>query len=133
MTMATQRQRAQVAFLASGAQLEVGDPAALPLPLETLVGTTASCPHLVEAIESGLTANVFKVSAGGHTWTLKRKRDEILVRNVDGQTSFLNEVQRRRDFTDLMGRPGTAALLTHIVPTRYASLPADKKRFCYHF
>jgi len=117
-----QRQQAQLAFLASGAQLEVGERSALPLPLEVLVGTTASSAHVVEAFESGLTAYVYKVVAEGRAWTLKLKRAESLVRNVDGQTSFLNEVQRRKDFTELKRRPETVPLFTHIVDTQYASL-----------
>lgn len=44
------------------------------------------------------------------------------MKNVDGQTSFLNEVQRRRDFTELKRHPETASLFTHIVDTHYASL-----------
>lgn len=122
MNLEKQRQAAQLAFLASGQQLEVGDRSALPMPLEELAGTTAESAHVVQAIESGLTAYVYAIEAAGQRWTLKRMRPESLVKNIDGQTSFLNEVQRRRDFTALKSEPETAPLFTHIVDTRYASL-----------
>jgi len=122
MSLEKQRQQAQLAFLASGAQIEVGNKAALPMPLEQMVATTPASPHVLASFESGLTARVYKVQAGGRAWTLKLNRPESLVKNVDGQTSFLNEVQRRRDFTEFKSRPETAPLFTHIVDTTYASL-----------
>ncbi|HYO54044.1 hypothetical protein [Archangium sp.] len=122
MGLEMRRQQAQLAFLASGEQLEVGERSALPLPLEELAGTTTSSAHVVKSFESGLTAHIYKIMAGGRAWTLKRQRAESLVKNVDGQTSFLNEVQRRGDFTELKRRPETAPLFTHIVETQYASL-----------
>ncbi|OJH39100.1 hypothetical protein [Cystobacter ferrugineus] len=122
MSLEEERQHAQLSFLASGQPLEVGDRTALPLPLETLVTTTAHDAHVVQAIESGLTASVYRIQADGCHWTLKRKRPESRVKNVDGQTSFLNEVQRRRDFTELKRDASRASLFTHIVETQYASL-----------
>ena len=100
----------------------VGERSTLPLPLETLKTLTAESPHVVQAFDSGLTALVYRLRAGGRDWTLKRQRPESLVRNVDGQTSFLNEVQRRADFTALKADPERAPRFTHIVETRYASL-----------
>ncbi|MET0400799.1 MAG: hypothetical protein ABW123_00295 [Cystobacter sp.] len=122
MSREEERQRAQLAFLASGQQLEVGERATLPLPLETLAATTAGDAHVVQAIDSGLTASVYRIQAQGRHWTLKCKRPESRVKNVDGQTSFLNEVQRRQDFTLLQRDERTAPRFTHIVETRYASL-----------
>ena len=122
MGLEKSRQRAQLALLASGEQLEVGEPGGLPLPLAQLTGTTAASPHCLASFESGLTARVYRVAAAGRDWTLKCKRAESLVRNVDGQTSFLNEVQRRQDFTELKRDPERAGLFSHIVATRYASL-----------
>lgn len=122
MSLEKERQNAQLAFLASGKSIEVGDRSTLPLPLEQLTGTVASSEHVVTAFESGLTAHVYKIQSSGSAWTLKRKRAESLVKNVDGQTSFLNEVQRRHDFTELKGRPQVAPLFRHVVNTVYASL-----------
>ncbi|ATB43077.1 hypothetical protein CYFUS_008556 [Cystobacter fuscus] len=122
MTLEEERQHAQLSFLASGQPLEVGDRSTLPLPLEILAATTAHDAHVVQAIESGLTASVYRIQAGGRHWTLKRKRPESRVKNVDGQTSFLNEVQRRRDFTELKRDASSAPRFTHLVETHYASL-----------
>jgi hypothetical protein len=122
MSLEKERQQAQLVWLASGRQIEVGDRAALPLPLQRLVATEAISPHVEETFTSGLTAQVYKITAAGRSWTLKCKRQESLVKNVDGQTSFLNEVQRRRDFTDLKGTPEGAAQFAHVVDTQYASL-----------
>ncbi|MDD2715018.1 MAG: hypothetical protein PHW04_03870 [Candidatus Wallbacteria bacterium] len=122
MNLETQRQQAQLDFLAGGAQIEVGNAANLPIPLDQLSATTADSPHVVKAFSSGLTAHVYKIKAGGQFWTLKCKRQESLVKNPDGQTSFLNEIQRRRDFFELKRSPANASLFTHIVETEYASL-----------
>ncbi|SEM54261.1 hypothetical protein SAMN05444354_11897 [Stigmatella aurantiaca] len=121
MSLEKERQQSQLAFQASGQQIEVGEKSALPLPVEQLAHTTPQSEYVVKAIESGLTAYVYRIQAGGRHWTLKRKRAESLVKNVDGQTSFLNEVQRRRDITALQRQPETAPLFTHIVETQYAS------------
>ena len=115
MSLEQERQRAQLSWLASGRPLEVGERSTLPLPLETLKTLTAESPHVVQAFDSGLTALVYRLRAGGRDWTLKRQRPESLVRNVDGQTSFLNEVQRRADFTALKADPERAPRFTHIV------------------
>ena len=44
------------------------------------------------------------------------------MQNPDGQASFLNELQRRRDLARLMRTPEQAERLAGIVPTQYASL-----------
>jgi hypothetical protein len=122
MSLEQERQAAQLAWLESGEQIEVGDPGALPLPIEQLAATTPASPYVEEVFDSGLTAHVYRIAAGGRRWTLKCKRSESLVKNVDGQTSFLNEVQRRRDFTELKADPARAPRFRHIVSTQYASL-----------
>jgi hypothetical protein len=122
MSLEQERQNAQLAFVASGQQIEVGDLELLPLPVAQLASTTSSSPHVELAYESGLTAYVYKIQASGRSWTLKCKRAESLVKNVDGQTSFLNEVQRRRDLAALQHNPESSSQFTHIVETTYASL-----------
>jgi hypothetical protein len=114
------RRAAQLAFLASGAELEVGSVRDCPLTLATLAGTGGGEPWVVGVYGGGLTARVFRVRAQGRDWTLKIARRPALVKNVDGQTSFLNELQRRADFVRLKARgaPGLEA----IVDTTYASL-----------
>ena len=75
---------------------------------------------MVEHFGGGLTAQVLHLCINGAHYTLKQKRAESLVRNVDGQTSFLNEVQRRADFSRLKGDAAWAGRFDHIVPTLYA-------------
>lgn len=82
---------------------------------------SSSDPCVVECFDGGLTAQVLHLCIDGRHYTLKQKRHEALVRNTDGQTSFLNEVQRRADFTRLKNDPLWAGRFDHIVPTIYAN------------
>lgn len=121
MTPEQQRHQAQLAFAASGAELEVGSPADCPLPVELLLATTAASPWVTQRFAGGLTAEVYRIEAGGRPWTLKRARMPCKVQNVDGQTSFLNEVQRRAEIQRLKARPGGAERFAALVDTQYAS------------
>jgi len=114
------RQQAQLAFAASGANLVVGEASACPLPPAALAALTPADPCVVEQFSGGLTARVLHLCIDGVHYTLKQRREEALVRNIDGQTSFLNEVQRRADFTRLKADPAWAGRFDHIVPTLYA-------------
>lgn len=120
MSLEEQRRLGQLAFLASGQELEVGDPSQLPLPLAELLTLSASSPAVEQVFEGGLTAVVYKLRLDGRCWALKRQRQRSLVQNVDGQTSFLNEVQRRKELREL--KPAAAPLREHLVQTCYASL-----------
>ncbi len=81
------------------------------------VGDARVCRRL----DSGLTAQVFELQAGDRRWTLKRARPRALVQNIDGQTSFLNEVQRRIDLAALKARDSDPQRWAAIVDTQYAS------------
>ncbi len=121
MTPEQQRHRNQLAFVASDTELEIGERAACPLPLEQLVATTGTEPYVREYFSGGLTAHVYRIHAGGRDWTLKRARERCKVQNVDGQTSFLNEIQRRAELRALKRDPRFATGLRTIVDTHYAS------------
>ncbi len=116
-----QRREEQLAFVASGAEIQVGDPAACPLPVDALASVEGHEPFVVQVFGGGLTAKVFRLRAGGRDWTLKRARVPCLVQNPDGQTSFLNEVQRRADLTALKAPAGGAARFRGVADTAYAS------------
>ncbi|MCW8329863.1 hypothetical protein MD588_13710 [Photobacterium sp. SDRW27] len=119
MNLEQQRQQAQQAFVESGQNIEIGTLQGMPLTLQQLKNTTAESSYVVEVFNSGLTAVVYHLKIDGQHWTLKRKRKDCLVKNIDGQTSFLNEVQRRRDLVELKrGYPGS---FKHIVDTQFAS------------
>lgn len=119
-THATARQQAQLAFATSGQNLIEGDVANCPLSPAALAALTPDSPLVVEHFDGGLTARVLHLSVAGVHYTLKQRRAEARVLNIDGETSFLNEVQRRADFTRLKADPVCSERFEHIVPTLYA-------------
>jgi hypothetical protein len=118
----SERRQSQLDFQASAIEIEVGDRRDCPLPLSELLALHPGHPAVREVHEGGLTAVVYKVHALGRNWAVKRARTPCLVQNVDGQTSFLNEVQRRAEITALRAKPGGAGRFPGIVDTVYASL-----------
>ncbi|WP_417067386.1 hypothetical protein [Niveibacterium terrae] len=106
MSRDRERQQSQLAFVASGNDIEVGDRGRLPLPADVLKNLRGDENFVVARLEGGLTAEVWRLKAAGREWTLKRARARCLVQNVDGQTSFLNEIQRRADIAALKALPG---------------------------
>jgi hypothetical protein len=115
------RQAEQLAFAASSLPLIVGSLAGFQLDLAALQAISPEHPAVELAIESGLTSHVYRVRIGDRAWTLKRARAQALVRNIDGQTSFLNEVQRRADLERLKRQPGGEIRWAGIVGTQFAS------------
>lgn len=107
----------QLAFMASAAELELGDLAATPFSREQL--RSLGPAQAAQWIDSGLSAEVFRLQAGGRQWTLKRARPEARVRNIDGQTAFLNEIQRRIDHQALKRQD--PARWTGLVDTAWGS------------
>ena len=70
---------------------------------------------MTAVLESGLTARVFQLKLAGAAYALKKARPNCLVQNLDGQTSFLNELQRRAEIDALRQRWGAdlpAAIMT---------------------
>ena len=120
MNKADIRRTLQLEFINSNVEIEVGDVLDLPLDISELKMIDHNSKYVVQHFDSGLTANVYKLSINGKYWTLKKKRDDILVKNIDGQTSFLNEIQRRRDFEYLKTLDRQS--YQEIVDTTYASL-----------
>ena len=92
------RRKSQLEFVASDQDLTVGEEALLPMSLEALQNTNQSSEYVMESYDAGLTGVVYHICIAGKHYNLKLKRKESLVQNTDGQTSFLNVVQRRRDF-----------------------------------
>ncbi len=121
MTLEARRHAEQLDFVARGAPLVVGSLVDFPLDLATLKDMHPGDPRVEATLDGGLTARVHCLVADGRRWTLKRARPEALVRNTDGQTSFLNEVQRRADLERLKRQPGGEQRWTGIVDTVFAS------------
>jgi len=120
MSNADERRKSQAQFLTSGCELEAGDISALPIDLY-IISNIQAYPQYIEAhIKSGLTADIYKLNIDGRLWNLKKKREEILVKNADGQASFLNEIQRRADFENL--KKINPEIYSGIIDTCYASL-----------
>ena len=119
MSFSDERRENQLSFIKSGSELEVGSLKDLPLSVEELQKIDENSNYVVKVFDSGLTAIVYKLNINGKLYNIKKKRDKILVQNIDGQTSFLNEVQRRNDFYILKvkNREG----FNGIVDTIYAS------------
>lgn len=114
------RRNKQLEFLAAGDDIEIGDASLLPISLSEILELNEGSACVEKFFSGGLTARVFMLNIGGRRWNLKKKRAEILVKNVDGQTSFLNEIQRRRDFELLKKKDASA--FKGVVDTAYASL-----------
>ncbi|MEW6705046.1 MAG: hypothetical protein AB1430_09370 [Pseudomonadota bacterium] len=115
------RQQAQLEFAGSGAELRLGTLAGLPWTAHQLQTLEAGHPAVRQRLDGGLTAQVFELLDGGRRWTLKRARPRALVHNVDGQTSFLNEVQRRIELAALKASAADPARWAALVDTQYAS------------
>jgi predicted Ser/Thr protein kinase len=114
-----ERQRMQLEFHESNQNIIVGNELQLPLSIEELKLIDEKSKWVVESFKSGLTAVVYHLEINGNHYNLKKKRPESLVKNIDGQTSFLNEVQRRKDFEAL--RLENKIIDKGIVKTIYAN------------
>ncbi|HGA2224927.1 TPA: AarF/UbiB family protein [Klebsiella variicola] len=114
------RQQRQQVFDRSGEPLIVGDVSHCPLPPETLAALGPDSPYVVQVYGSGLTGEVYRLRIAGKEYNLKKRRAVAGVANLNGQLSFLNEVQRRQALQRLKDDPVTAPRFTHIVPTLYA-------------
>lgn len=115
------RHRQQLAFVASGQELEVGQVADCPIAVAQLAATDGGQPYVNRVLSGGLTAEVYQLKAAGQLWTLKRARQRCKVQNIDGQTSFLNEVQRRADVQRLKAQAHGSERFAALVDTQYAS------------
>jgi hypothetical protein len=115
----------QLAILDAGTELATGSLDGLPWSAAELGALRDDSPPVTMTIGSGLTAIVRRVEEpepAARRWTLKQARAESLVRNLDGRTSFLNEVQRRIDVQALKAAPGGRERWRGLVDTRHASL-----------
>lgn len=101
LTLDERRQQANLAFIASGAEFAFGNVAALPLPVADLQALNADSPGVESVHDGGLTAEVLCLAHAGRRWAVKRARAECRVRNADGATSFLNELQRHAELAPL--------------------------------
>lgn len=121
VTIMNDRQIKQLEFQNSKENIIVGNETLLPISLDILCSPDklSSLGYIKKKFANGLTAVVYKLEINNRPYNLKVKRQNSLVKNVDGQTSFLNEVQRRRDFEIL--RKKNYVIDKGIVKTIYAN------------
>jgi len=113
------RKKSQLLFLNSNKEIQVGRKENLPLSIDDIKEINQES-LVVEEVLKGFTSIVYKIKVDGQYYALKKKREKAIVRNIDGRTSFLNEIQRRRDFENL--KKTVPQLCSGIVETIYASL-----------
>lgn len=114
------RRKRQLEFLKSKENIIVGSLEKLPISIKELLEIDEESSYVKKCFSGGLTAKVYKLEINGKLYNLKKKREKILVKNIDGQTSFLNEVQRRRDFEKIRKRDDV--IDQGIIKTLYANL-----------
>jgi len=111
------RREFQQKFDESGEDLIIGSLEGFPLPLEDLLAIDETSSLVVEVHDSGLSGTVYRLDLEGKSYALKVK-GESQVRNIDGRTSFLNEIQRRKELLSL--KRGNPRKYRGIVDTIYA-------------
>ncbi len=114
------RQKKQMDFHNSNENIIIGDQSKLPISINLLKDPLKleALGYVEKIFDNGLTATVYKLNIDSKTYNLKIKRETSLVKNIDGQTSYLNEIQRRRDFE--MFRISDPIIDAGIVKTIYA-------------
>jgi hypothetical protein len=107
------RQQANLQFLEQGENFTVGNIDDCPLPLAVLSQLSAESVGVEATYTGGLTAVVYKLRVRDKYYAIKRARADCLVRNDDGKTSFLNELQRHAEIRVLRAQgiifPGVMA------------------------
>ena len=92
ITLDARRQQSALQRLRQAEDLVVGDAAQLPVAPATLQALTPTSPGVEQVCAGGLTAVVYKLRTAAGVLAVKQARPECLVRNLDGQTSFVNEL-----------------------------------------
>ncbi|MCS3458748.1 hypothetical protein [Aeromonas sp. BIGb0445] len=116
------RQARLLQMLQRDEEIQIGRERDCPLTLAQLQSLHEGHPAVLEVYHSGLTAQVFHLKVEGHHWCLKRRLPESRVANIDGQTAFLTELERRREIEALREQHPT--LLPHVVCTSFGSARA---------
>ena len=116
------RHAAQRTLLDGAATLCLGSLSGTPFTRQGLVALAPDDAQVEAVLDGGLTAEVWRLNAGGRRWALKRCRAASRVRNADGELAFVNELLRRAELEPLRAAdPGRWAGLC---PTQWADLQA---------
>jgi hypothetical protein len=111
-TLEQQRQQRHLQLLQSTTELSLGSEEGLPWSIAELAAVKGHESFVVDTIDSGLTARIHHLRADGRDFALKLARTECLVRNVDGQTSFLNELICRQRIDSIRADTNVFAAVT---------------------
>jgi hypothetical protein len=115
------RQQANLQFLNDGKNFSFGDVSQCPLQLTDLQRLSANSAGVEATLSGGLTAVVYKLRVADKCYAIKQARAECLVRNDDGKTSFLNELQRHAEIRALRAR---GAIFPGVIAPIYGDLQA---------
>lgn len=121
MNRENKRRLSQLAFAQGNGEITISRAEDCPLPLQTLLAIKGNEPFITACNDSGLTARIFRIHADGKDWALKQARVPCLVKNIDGETSFLNELQRRRELRGLQQTDTGKQRFPAMIDTQYAS------------
>jgi hypothetical protein len=125
LNLEEERRASRLALLQSGEEVEIGRPGDIPWPVELLCNLQEKESFILGQCDSGLTARIFHLTDGERHFALKVARPQCLVKNVDGQTSFLNEVLCRQILHRLRNDAGISEgklAYQAFTRTHYASL-----------
>jgi hypothetical protein len=115
------RQEEMILFDESNKNIIIGDSSTLPLSLEQLldIDFLKENGYIKQVYDNGLTATVYKLFINNEFYNMKIKREHSLVKNVDGKTSFLNEVLRRQNMEKI--RKDNILINQGVVKTLYCN------------
>lgn len=114
------RQSRNLAMQQSGQEIAFGQSDALPWTLAELACVDRATTFVHQTFDAGLTALVHHLRCGDASYALKQARPHCLVQNIDGQTSFLNELLCRRHIEQL--REHSSDAMAAFTKTHAASL-----------
>jgi hypothetical protein len=116
------RHAAQRALRDGAATLSLGSLAGTPFTRQGLMALAPDDAQVEAVLDGGLTAEVWRLNAGGRRWALKRCRAASRVRNADGELAFVNELLRRAELEPL--RAADPGCWAGLCPTQWADLQA---------
>lgn len=119
ISLDARRQQSALTRLRQPHDLVVGDAARLPVAPAQLQALTPASPGVEQVCGGGLTAVVYKLRTPTGVLAVKQARPECLVRNLDGQTSFVNELLCHAEIAACRAR---GADLPGIIAPWYGSL-----------
>lgn len=111
------RHEVRLDLMASEENLIVTNGEDYPFTLDELISCDEDKSYCIKALETGLSAFVFKIGKGDEAYALKVEREKSLVNNLDGKTAFINELLVRHDIEKFRNE---RAEFPNLIKTYYA-------------